>query len=74
MKDHHAELMSRVEKKKRELELAVEKSKGDHPGVTIEDADLIKKNLNYLKEILQNGVQDLSAETVRQLEEWLPQG
>ena len=73
MKDDFSELMSRVEKKRRELELAVEKAKGEHSGVMTEEADLIQKNLDYLKEILANGVEDLSDETIEELEEWLPQ-
>jgi len=73
MKDEYSELMSRVETKKRELELAVEKAKGDRAGVMTKEADLIKKNLDYLKEILDHGVEDLSDETIKKLEEWLPE-
>jgi hypothetical protein len=73
MKQEHAELMSRVERKRRELELAVEKAKGDHAGVMTEEADLIKKNLDYLEEVLQHGGQDLSDEMMQKLEEWLPE-
>ena len=73
MKDEHSHLMSRVEAKRRELELAVEKAKGDRAGVMSKEADLIKRNLHYLEEILEKGVEDLSAEDHRRLEEWLPQ-
>jgi hypothetical protein len=73
MKDELSELMSRVEKKRQELELAVEKAKRDHAGVMTAEADRIQKNLDYLEEILANGVENLSDETIEKLEEWLPQ-
>jgi hypothetical protein len=73
MKDEHSELMSRVEKKKRDLELAVERIKGNHSGVMTEEAHLIKRNLDYIKEILKNRVENLSEKTIKELEEWLPQ-
>lgn len=72
MKAEHAELMRRVEKKRRELELAVEKLNRDHDAAIAEDAQLVRKNLDYLEEILENGVEDLSEETIEKLEGWLP--
>ena len=73
MKGEHSELMSRVEKKRREMELAVETLKRDPTGMMMEDARLIENNLDHLEEILKNGVEDLSEETIEKLEEWLPQ-
>jgi hypothetical protein len=64
--------MSRVEKKRRELELAVEKLNRDHEAAMSEDAQLVRKNLDYLEEILGNGVEDLSEDTIEKLEGWLP--
>lgn len=72
MKDETSKLMSRVELKKRELELAVERAKREHAGVMTGEADVIQGNLDYLKEILETGVEDLSDEQVEKLDEWLP--
>jgi len=72
MTDENSKLMSRVELKKRELELAVERAQRNHASAMTDEADAIQGNLDYLKGILSAGVEDLSDEQVKRLEEWLP--
>ena len=72
MTDYHSKLLSRIEAKRRELELAVDRIKRDHSGLMNRDADLVQKNLDHLEELLGNGLEDVSGETIKTLEEWLP--
>ncbi len=71
--DKHSEIMSRIETTRRELELAVEKIRRDHSGVMTRDADPVQENLHYLEELLENGLEDVSEETIHALDGWLPQ-
>ena len=69
----HSGLMSRIETTRRELELAVQKIRRDHAGVMTREADLVQENLDYLEELLENGLEDASEETIHTLDGWLPQ-
>jgi hypothetical protein len=73
MISERSQLMSRIETTRRELELAVERIKREHSGVMTREADLVQENLHYLEELLENGLDDASEETVHTLDGWLSQ-
>jgi hypothetical protein len=67
-------LMSLMEKKKRELEDQVEALKGKHSGLVTKDATKIKENLDELEQYLNEGKENLSDKQMDDLKKWLPIG
>ena len=71
MNEMNIDILRRMEKKKRQLEIQLEKCRGESSGIITDQGVEINKHLQEIKELLESGIYHLSKERIEKLEKWL---
>jgi len=71
MADRSEELKSRVEAKQAELESQLKQFKADTQGAVNDQVEAVQTKLSELNEMVKDGWERLSEDTVQRLNDWL---